>query len=283
MTLQLSGIRRYMERRPILLPPPPPSREPVLVVGSGKGGAGTSTLASLLAVVASERGSRVLLVDGDASLGSLHLLFGVPAGPGVGSLRDGETTVADLLVGLSDRLTLLPGGGDPGEVGTAERQSLFRRVSSLYVDYDLVVVDGGSRLESVRSACASAAGRVIAVTTADRVSVAATYALIKALGQRFPGTPVEVLVNREDPRAAEIAAAEIREAARHFLQHSVGFAGSVPDDLCLPAGILAGMSLPDAAAGSPAALAVQSVATHVLHQLTAAFPAFVERHHHRRS
>lgn len=282
MSLQLGNFRRYMERRPLLLSPQP-AREPVLVVGSGKGGVGTSTLASLLAVVASERGSRVLLVDADASVGSLHLLFGVGAGAGLGALRDGETTVADLLVSLSDRLTLLPGGGEPGELGPAERQALFRRVASLYVDYDLVVVDGGSRLESVRSACASAAGRVIAVTTADRVSVAATYALIKALGERFPATPVDLLVNREDAPTSEVVAAEIREASRHFLHQQVGLAGFVPDDLCLPAGVVAGMSLADAAAGSPAALAVQAVASHALHQLTAAIPAFVERHHYRRS
>src|SRR5690606_38306650 len=48
-----------------------------LVFGSGKGGAGTSTLAGLLAVGASASGSRVLLVDGNAGFGSLHLLMGV--------------------------------------------------------------------------------------------------------------------------------------------------------------------------------------------------------------
>ena len=44
----------------------------VILVSAGKGGVGTSTVASLLAVAAAARGMRTLLVDGDAMLGSVE-------------------------------------------------------------------------------------------------------------------------------------------------------------------------------------------------------------------
>lgn len=279
MNMQLSSFRRYVAQRPVL--PAPEWRLPVLVVGSGKGGVGTSSLAALLALAAAREERRVLLVDADGVLGSQHLLFGVGAGPGFGALAGGEVEAEQLLVPLADNLTLLPGGGDP--LGNAERQALFRRVAALYPAYDLVVVDGGSRLDSVRAACAAGAARLVAVSTGDRISLAATYALVKAVGERFPTLAVDLLFNRATADEAESAWTEIQGATRHFLQRSVSLAGAVPDDRCLQAGILAGMSLPDAAAGSPAAASLEQITLNALHQLAPAAPAYLERHPHRRS
>jgi flagellar biosynthesis protein FlhG len=52
-------------------------RPRVVTITSGKGGVGKSTLAANLAVKLSEMGNSVLLVDADANLGSLDLMFGL--------------------------------------------------------------------------------------------------------------------------------------------------------------------------------------------------------------
>lgn len=271
MSEQIEALRRFMADRV-----QPPTASHVVVLGSGKGGVGTSTLAALLALVTSVD-ARVLLVDADASLGSLHLLLGAPQGPGLGALRGGRLETSDLLVPVTETLALLPGGGAP-ELTAAERQALFRRASSLYDNFDLVVVDGGSRLESVLVACGSGVRTLLAVTTADRVSVAATYALVKTVGARFPGTPVQLLVNREDSGGAARVAEEVRTASRRFLKRDVGFRGSVPEDPCLRAGIQAGMLVQEAATDSPAAAAVQALGSTLLPQLTAGSPALGGRY-----
>src|SRR5690348_15754072 len=49
----------------------------MLLVASGKGGVGTSMIATLMALTASERGENVLLVDATESGGTLHHMFGV--------------------------------------------------------------------------------------------------------------------------------------------------------------------------------------------------------------
>jgi flagellar biosynthesis protein FlhG len=245
----------------------------VVAVGSGKGGVGTSGIAALLGLTVSSRGHDVLLVDGDENVGTLHLLLGARPRYGFGALRRGEAVPEQLLVPLGPTLTLLAGGGaadgDDPLLSSAERRVLFRRASSFYDGYDLVVVDGGSRLDSVLGICGAGVGRLLTVTTGDHISVAAAYALIKATDARFPGIPVEVLVNQQDERTARQAYDQLQAGAAHFLRRAVGYAGAIPDDACLRAGMAAGMTVADAAAGSPTAVAVQEVGLRLLSELDA--------------
>jgi hypothetical protein len=160
----------------------------------------------------------------------------------------------------------------------AERRALLRRVASLHAGHDLVIVDGGSRLDTV-SACLEAAApagdagsaggadngrnarvRLLVVTGADPIGLAASYALVKAAGQRAPLVETLVLANRLDEEAAAHAFAQLDAGARHFLERPLALAGAVPDDSCLDVALRAGMLLHDAAAGSPAAVAIQPIA-----------------------
>ncbi len=207
----------------------------VLVVGGGKGGTGASTVATLMAVEASRAGQKVLLVDGDEHLGQLHLLLGMEiAGPGVGALRGGGVLPADLVRPVVGSLFLLPGGGAGVEgslaLSTAERRALFRRISELYEHFDLVIVDGGSRLESVTAAMTAGVERLLVVTGTDRVALASSYALVKVARGRFGGVPVELIVNRVSGNAGLAAHRIVDGAAERFLRADVPLAGVVPED-----------------------------------------------------
>jgi MinD-like ATPase involved in chromosome partitioning or flagellar assembly len=73
----------------------------------------------------------------------------------------------------------------------------------------------------------------------------------------MPGVTVDVLVNRATERDAREVHDHLATAAERFLGRPVGFVGAVPDDPCLQGGLGAGMTVQDAAAGSPAALAAR--------------------------
>lgn len=204
-------------------------------MGSGKGGVGTSTLSALLALVAAQDGRQVLLVDADEGVGSLHFLFGIQdPGPGIGILRGGNVTAADLVRPVTDGLWLLPGGGAGTESTLAnaqgERRALLRRVGELYPFYDLVVVDGGSHLASVLAACSAGAERLIVLTAPDRVSMASSYALLKVSRERFPELPLEILVNQGQGVTVEDVYQMMATAGSRFLGLKVAFSGSVPQD-----------------------------------------------------
>jgi MinD-like ATPase involved in chromosome partitioning or flagellar assembly len=276
VSTQLEALRRYVAQNPAAPVRPTADRARVVVVGSGKGGVGTSILAALIAVGATTRGARALLIDGVGTFGSLHLLLGMEPGPGIAGLRGGGSP-EDLIVEVSDSLHLIAAGGPGDAIPAAERQALFRRVSGLHSRYDLVVVDGGARLDSVLAACSVGAVRVLVASTVERIALTATYALVKVLADRHPDLPVDLLLNRTEQTIADAAAEEVRGALKHFLRRTVGYAGWVPDDECLRAALDAGMNLPDAAVGSPAAARLEIVAGNLLNQLTAGPRS--ERHH----
>jgi MinD-like ATPase involved in chromosome partitioning or flagellar assembly len=246
----------------------PLSHPGVVVVGSGKGGVGTSTVSGLLALAGLRSGKRVLLVDGDEGAGCLHLLFGRPDdGPGIGVLKGGRVTPEELVVPVTDRLSLIPGGGGRADAtytaGLGEHRALFRRIAGLYDRFDLVIVDGGSHLSSVMAACSYGTRRLVAVTTGDRISVAANYALLKVAHDRFPDLRVEVLVNGQDTKFADIVFDAITSASQRFLGIPTAFAGSIPEDLHLRTGVRSGVPLQDMSNGSPA----PSAATGILRRL----------------
>lgn len=244
---------------------------PTLLVASGRGGSGTTLLSALLAMAAAGEGVRVLLIDADDFVGSLALTLGVKPRASWTDLRGGRATPADVATPVSTTLTLVAGGapllgGDATPMNAAERKACMRRLSSLADQADLVVVDCGARLDSVLSAITPHANEQLLAVSAssDPVGLAATFALCKAVSQRHRALPVDVLVNRHEGSEAARCFDAIDAGARQFLGLTLRLAGAIPADPTLDAALRAGMPFPDAAAGSPAAVAAHDVVMRAL-------------------
>jgi MinD-like ATPase involved in chromosome partitioning or flagellar assembly len=264
MSTQLGSLRRFLAQS---APRRAAGGGTALVVGSGKGGTGTTTLAALLALIGAAEGRRTLLVDADRGLATAHLLLGVESGPGLGALRDGLSP-HDLLVPGAENLSLLTCGApidDPhGALGGAEWQALLRRVPACYGDFDLIVVDSGSRLDGVRGIGSLGAGRLLAVTTADRISLAATHALVKVSTAQQPGLRTGLVVNRSSEPEARGAFAVLQEGIGRFLARTVEFIGVLPDDPRFREGIDRGQTILEAASRAALADAVRDLAPQLI-------------------
>jgi len=261
MSAQLASLRQFVAGRASA----PSDDARAVIVASGRGGVGTSVCATLLALAAAAQGVRTLLVDGDEIVGPLRYLLGVTPERYVSELRTG-IDAESLVMPLGDALGFVPGGtSDADALPPAERRALLRRVATLFPAWELVVVDAGSRLDAVAGWCSDPhAARLVAVMGVDAVSLAATYALVKAVRQRTPSLPAEVLVSRHDDAAAARAFAHVEGAVRQFAIGDVTFAGAVPEDPTLDAALRAGMPLADAAAGSVAAHAAFAMAARLV-------------------
>jgi MinD-like ATPase involved in chromosome partitioning or flagellar assembly len=235
----------------------------VVAVGSGKGGAGTSTVAALLAATLAAGGRRVLLVDTSERLGTLHHLLGVPAGLPLGTLRRGAEPQA-LLSAVSPTLTLVSSAPDDTTLTPAERRALIERMTSLYAGFELVVLDAGASASSILDACAQGASRLLALGAGDRVGLAATYALIKLVHERFADVRIDVLANRSDDAAGEMLHRQLNAATVRFLDRTIPYAGAIPEDRDFGSALAAGLGAHDAAAGSVAAQAMQEIGERIL-------------------
>lgn len=268
MTGSLETLKAFVAKHGRALPFEP--RPGVVVLGAGKGGVGTSTVAALLAVAAAARGIHTLLVDANDAVGSVHLMLGIPdGGPGIGSLA-GKRTAEDLVLRVTPTLDLIPGGIDQGEapetVTAGQKVVAYRKVSGLYERYELTIVDAGARLDGLLGVLGAGAERLLAVTAADRISLAGSYALFKVVGQRQPELPVEVLINgRGEPQARSVFRI-VETAATRFLGIPVSFAGGIPEDPTIRNAVANGTSLAIEEGSSPARTAVSAVLDRILFQ-----------------
>jgi MinD-like ATPase involved in chromosome partitioning or flagellar assembly len=238
-----------------------------LLVTSGKGGVGTSIVAALFALTAAESGRRVLLVDATEGGGTLHHLFGVRPKHSLWMLSHPRVSASDALTSIDETLTLVAGGTSGAAVAPtsdAQRRAALTRLAVTYGDFDLVVFDGGSRLDTINAVGDLAKPRVLLVTSADRLALAANYALVKAVRARRVSTSISVVANRHGDALAAEACDFLVGACSHFLGRSIDVAGAIPDDPCLQAAVGAGMTVRDALSGSPAADAMRRILALVL-------------------
>jgi flagellar biosynthesis protein FlhG len=203
----------------------------VVVVATGKGGAGSSTIAALIASASARSGRATLLIDASVSASSLSDVLGVTNTAGDG------TTVHQLAPQL--HFIARPDVLDPS---TIERRSRLRRLASHHTSHRLVLIDAGASAEAVSSAIQAGAGRLLAVATTDRLGVAATFALVKYVAQQHPAVNAAILVNRADLSSGNAAYGRIADGSDQFLERTAAFAGSMPDDEMLRASIEAGFS-----------------------------------------
>jgi MinD-like ATPase involved in chromosome partitioning or flagellar assembly len=269
MSSQVAGLKRFASKRSAERWADSGDRS--IVVGGVKGGTGASTVAALLALACAADGRRTLLVDTDDIVGSQHRMLGVSGQNGFASLQDPSITADKTLLPVADACWLIPGGlgGDTNHVpvGTSERRLVFRRIAQLYSDFDVVVIDAGSRLDGIIAAAGRGAWRFVAVSGTEPVALASSYALVKAIETRWPGAPVEVLINRHDESRARAAYEQIRTATQHFLSRSIGFSGAIPDDTDIAAAITKHEPLTQLSVSAAARRAVMPIAIRLLAEL----------------
>jgi flagellar biosynthesis protein FlhG len=258
---QAAALRAMRDLRPA---PPAADGRGAVVVGSGKGGVGKSTLAVLLARALALRSGRVLLVDGAQNQGNLHVLLGLrPAAP-LTALLDREVEPAGLPVPAGPGLWLLPAeSGNPElhALGRVDRARLHCRLSTLFDGFDRVVVDGGPGIDNVVRNASIRAERLLVVTVPEPAALSDAYALIKIVHLHAPGLPVSVLVNRtRDAEEGAACFARLELAARRFLALAPDFLGSVAEDESLRAAALHARLLEAAVPASVDALAARLVA-----------------------
>jgi len=270
MSSQADGLRRFVVERG-LGDGWTPSDARVVLVAAGKGGIGTSTVAALLALSFAEQGRRTLLIDGDDQAGTQHHWFGVESHIGIGALRANGVEAREAVVQASAMLSLLPGGGMVDGtlplLTTTERRMIWRRVAALYSDHDFVVIDAGCRLDTIMAASNAGVRRMAAVSAADPVALAATYALLKAVDARIPGLPVDFVASGPDEGRARALYDHVQMASQRWLRRGLNYGGTIPEDAELRERLAAGGTFASSAPHSPAANAAGSLGGRLIAEL----------------
>ena len=143
----------------------------IIVVASGKGGVGKSTITSSLGRMLAKMGNRTLLIDMDAGLAGLDLMLDV-SGQAVFNWADVVNEDCDIdkaTIEVSDNLYLLPAPDSYINDITSEQFELaFSDLDDS--DYDFILLDAPAGLGHGLRRASSIADRAIVVSTADNIS-----------------------------------------------------------------------------------------------------------------
>lgn len=117
---------------------------PVIGVTSSIRGEGKSTTAINLSYVLAEKGSRVLLIDGDLRLPSVAKKMGLASSPGLSNMLIGQAgrEISEFSSGVLDTWYVLPSGDippNPSELLGSGRMTAL--LESLSAQFDYIVID----------------------------------------------------------------------------------------------------------------------------------------------
>ncbi len=202
---------------------------PLVVVGGGKGGVGTTTIAVNLAVALAREGRRAVLVDADLEHGG-QIHFTSQRDPGnILDVLSGRRGLHEVLARGPAGVQAVTGAWsatEPNACSAARQARFVDQLKSLAPHAEVIVVDAGnSRTPFVRLFW-HAADVIWAVTTPEDAAVLQCYAAIKANLAGCSRPPLQTLVNRIDERLAGDVHARLAEACHRFLAVRVDDAGS---------------------------------------------------------
>ena len=211
---------------------------PLVVIASGKGGVGKSTLAANLSVALGQKGARVLLVDADFAQASLDLLLGLHPRHDLQHMFAGEKTLEEIAVTGPRGVTLIPaasGAPELADLDDVRLEFLLRGLTQLESNFDLMVIDTASGVSRAVTSLCLAADLTLVVTTPELPAFSDAYGLMKLLHHRGLTRPPRLIVNQSgSAEEAEETSHRIALVARRFLQMNLEAWEPVPLDAAVP-------------------------------------------------
>ncbi len=207
----------------------------MIVVTSGKGGVGKTSLSVNLAVASAEMGRRVLLVDADLGLANVDIMLGLTARATIADVLAGRARMRDAILGGPKGIEVLPGASgvaSMANMGPHERMRLVDELKGLASGVDLLIVDTGAGIADGVVRLGAIADEVIVVSTPEATSITDAYATLKLIWQAGGAGKTWVWMNMaRGVLEGDRMAVRIADVARRFLGGlDVGRLATIEDD-----------------------------------------------------
>ncbi|MBE2250580.1 MAG: P-loop NTPase [Myxococcus sp.] len=239
----------------------------VISVTGGKGGVGKTHLVANLGVLAVQRRLRTVIIDADVGLASAHVLFGLTPTLHVGDVLDGAE-LDEALMSTPQGVALLPAASGERSLTylSDEQRQLMRAVwEQLAERFDVVLIDCPPGIGRDALFSASAADRVLLLATPEPTSLLDAATLAHALHHHTAIRTIDVVINgaRSD-RQGQLAFGKLQACSALAPTPKLSYLGSLPDDHNIRRAAALSQPLVTLASASPAARAMERLATSLL-------------------
>lgn len=201
---------------------------------SGKGGVGKSLLTSEVAINLASKGKKVLIIDGDAGLANIDILFGAKSRGHISQVINGDRSLQEIMTPIAPRIDLISMGNgirSLNNMSNLERRGLISSLIDLQYSYDFVLVDTSSGLSEFSFQIAALSDLIINVMTPDPASFTDSYSMLKVLNQDFKIDRFLIAANMvTNEMNGALLFKKFTEVSGRFLILSLDYLGSISFD-----------------------------------------------------
>lgn len=182
----------------------------VIVVASGKGGVGKTTLAGNIGVALSTFGKRVAVLDADVVMANLEIMMGLKNPPV--SLIDvlvGRLGIEDVIYEGLGGVKIIPAGITLDGFNEENMEMLKAAIKEIPKDIEIVVIDAPAGRDA---AMVMDQGQEVLIVTTPEVSSVSDALKMKILGEKMGTSTVGAILNMVENRSLELSRAEVENA-----------------------------------------------------------------------
>ncbi len=213
----------------------------IVMVASGKGGTGKSTVSVFTGCELAVAGAKVLLIELDSGLRSVDIMAGVAG--------DAVYDIADILSGRCPpakavlQSTLYPGFFvicAPYSGGDVKPEALAAVCRTLQNEFDYIIIDTAAGLGAPFLAAAGVAGSALIVTTPDKICLRDARLVCDTLFDA--GVQSRLIINKADKKKARLAG--LRDLDECIDTVAAQLIGVIPEDSTIHIASATGTPLP---------------------------------------
>lgn len=260
----------------------------VIAVASGKGGVGKTNVSVNLAIALANQNHSVLVMDADLGMANIDVMLGIRPKFDLFHVITGEKSLNDVIVDGPAGISIIPAASGVSrmlDLSITEHAGLIRAFDEISRKVDYLIIDTAAGIAESVVTFSKAAQEVIVVVCDEPASITDAYALIKVLKQDHGVKRFQVLSNMvKDVEHGRRLYSKLAHVAENFLDISLGYVGSIPNDEKLKEAVRAQTPVITAFPQSPSGIAFQSLGNRIsnLPRLPAAsgyLEFFIERSH----
>ncbi len=173
----------------------------VFAVTGGKGGVGKTNIAVNLAVCFAASGRKVLLFDGDFSLGNVDVVMDLNCKYNLWHLISGSRSMEQIIHTCEDGLSVICGASgleSLANINEFQRQRLLMELDGLQAENDVIVIDTAAGISKSVVGFCLASEHALVVTTPEAAAMSDAYAMIKVLAGNDFGGRISLIVNMSE-------------------------------------------------------------------------------------
>ncbi|MFA6049127.1 MAG: cell division ATPase MinD [Candidatus Micrarchaeia archaeon] len=228
-----------------------------IVIASGKGGVGKTTLAINLSVLLSQAGKRTVLVDADTAMANIGIMLGIERAPiNLHNVLMGEASIRDAVYEGPNKLKYVPSGLSAEKVKKLDFARLADAITELSANADFVIIDSPPGLDNNCEAIIKSAKEVLLLSTPEPASLADALKVknyVERSGLKIAG----LVINRVLHDPAEIK----REDVETLLGSKL--LGEIPEDIEVRRATALQIPVILKSPGSPASIAMKKLASEI--------------------